>query len=107
MAIGHLHDRQIMYRNLKPSNIFLSNDHLPYLSLTDFDLASVMKPGQTGKTFENAVHHEANYIAPELYMGDPYDYQTDWWGVGVFCFHLIFGRLPFEHTDPYELERII
>lgn len=61
-----------MYRNLKPSNIFLGNSELPYLALTDFDLSSVMKPGETEKMFDHSPSSEANYIAPELHKGQAY-----------------------------------
>jgi serine/threonine protein kinase len=32
---------------------------------------------------------------------------VDWWSVGIYAFQLLFDRVPFQHPDPYTLERII
>jgi serine/threonine protein kinase len=50
----------------------MGNSELPYLALTDFDLSSVMKPGETEKMFDHSPSSEANYIAPELHKGQAY-----------------------------------
>ena len=40
MAIGHLHDKKIIYRDLKPENILM--DENGYICLTDFGLAKIL-----------------------------------------------------------------
>lgn len=37
LALGHLHDQKIIYRDIKPENILMGEDG--YISLTDFGLA--------------------------------------------------------------------
>jgi len=44
MAIGHLHDKKIIYRDLKPENILMDDNG--YICLTDFGLAKVLDQGQ-------------------------------------------------------------
>jgi serum/glucocorticoid-regulated kinase 2 len=41
MAIGHLHDKHIIYRDLKPENILM--DENGYICLTDFGLAKILE----------------------------------------------------------------
>ena len=41
MAIGHLHDKKIIYRDLKPENILM--DENGYICLTDFGLAKILE----------------------------------------------------------------
>jgi serum/glucocorticoid-regulated kinase 2 len=43
MAIGHLHDKKIIYRDLKPENILMDDNG--YICLTDFGLAKVLDKG--------------------------------------------------------------
>jgi serum/glucocorticoid-regulated kinase 2 len=43
MAIGHLHDKKIIYRDLKPENILMDDNG--YICLTDFGLAKVLDGG--------------------------------------------------------------
>jgi serum/glucocorticoid-regulated kinase 2 len=43
MAIGHLHDKKIIYRDLKPENILM--DENGYICLTDFGLAKILDKG--------------------------------------------------------------
>ncbi len=43
MAIGHLHDKKIIYRDLKPENILMDDNG--YICLTDFGLAKVLDAG--------------------------------------------------------------
>ena len=40
MALGHLHEKKIIYRDLKPENILMDEDG--YVCLTDFGLAKIL-----------------------------------------------------------------
>ena len=34
-------------------------------------------------------------MAPEIMLSKPYDKKVDIWSLGVICFQLIYGKLPF------------
>ena len=60
MAIGHLHDKKIIYRDLKPENILMDDNG--YICLTDFGLAKVLDQGQQAFSFCGT----PDYLAPEI-----------------------------------------
>lgn len=61
MALEHLHERHIMYRDLKPDNIVISKDG--HAMLTDFGLAK--QNIQTIDLHKSFLGSPA-YIAPEI-----------------------------------------
>ncbi len=39
------------------------------------------------------------YLAPEVVLGMGYDFQVDWWSVGVMMYEFLLGKTPFEGHD--------
>ena len=90
MAMSHLHECNIAYRDLKLENILMDSNG--YIALTDFGLSKENVDVPDGaKTFCGT----AEYIAPELLRGLPYGKAVDWWGFGTLLFEMIQGRTPF------------
>jgi serum/glucocorticoid-regulated kinase 2 len=58
LGLGHLHDKDFIYRDLKLENI-LMDDH-GNVSLTDFGMAKVIRDGELAQTFCGT----PEYIAP-------------------------------------------
>ena len=86
--IKYLHERNIIYRNLKPENLLLNNDG--YLKLCDFGLCEINK-----NESELYFCGSAEYISPEIINGKGYNYISDWWSFGILCYELLFGIPPF------------
>ncbi|ETV86664.1 AGC/AKT protein kinase [Aphanomyces astaci] len=90
VAMGHLHDVNIAYRDLKLENILM--DDKGYVALTDFGLSKENVDVPDGaKTFCGT----AEYIAPELLKGLSYGKPVDWWGFGTLLFEMMTGQTPF------------
>ena len=89
LALEHLHKNGIVLRDLKPENILVTNDG--HIKLADFGLAKDIKAAST-KTLCGTY----SYIAPEMILSRDYDYNVDWWSLGVISYQLFFGKLPFE-----------
>lgn len=91
-AFSYLHDRNCVYRDLKPENLLI--DSKGYLKLTDFGFA---KSIGTRKTYTFA--GTPDYVAPEIIHNRGHDKSADYWALGIFIFELLAGKTPFKSND--------
>merc|ERR1711862_752563 len=94
-AFEHLHDRHIIYRDLKPENLLLNDEGK--LKLTDMGLAKFV----VGKTFTTC--GTPDYFAPEVIATSGQTNAVDWWALGIFLFELMVGKPPFESQHPMQI----
>jgi cGMP-dependent protein kinase len=101
LILEHLHERSIVYRDLKPENLMV-DDH-GYLKLTDFGSAKILD----GRTY--TVLGTPHYMAPEVILGKGYDCLADYWSLGVILYEFISGLLPFgdDLRNPYDVYEAI
>ena len=92
LAIGELHSKGIMHRDLKLENILV--DERGYLKIIDYGLAK-----QMGSDLAQSYCWTPEYLAPEMVQGVGHDHTVDWWAVGVLIFELMFGVTPFFNRN--------
>jgi len=90
LALGYLHQRGIIYRDLKLENLLL--DKNGHIKMVDFGLS---KDEIFGNQMTNTFCGTPSYLPPEVIRKMLYGRQVDWWGLGVVMFELLTGFLPF------------
>lgn len=94
LALRYLHcNLKVIYRDLKPENCMLNNQG--NLVLTDFGLSKEVNNGERNHSMTGT----AQYMAPEVIKGDPYDYSVDWWSLGCVAYDLLVGQPPFTGNN--------
>ena len=89
-AMLYLHNNKIIHRDLKPDNILLDENYYPYLS--DFGMSKIIDSTINIKTMNGGT---PIFMAPELYMNNPYDSKVDVYAFGMLLYHIITTKEPF------------
>ncbi|GJQ70115.1 hypothetical protein Trydic_g22586 [Trypoxylus dichotomus] len=103
-AFAYLHERNYIYRDLKPENLLI--DIKGYIKLTDFGFAKSLKDITKTYTFAGT----PEYVAPEIIYNKGHDKSVDYWAFGILIFELLVGKTPFrtdDHTNMMTYNRIL
>src|SRR5258708_7254797 len=98
-SLGEAHQRGMIHRDIKPTNIFLCRmgNEYDFAKVLDFGLVKVLDENETKITVEGATTGTPAYMAPETAMGSsPVDGRTDLYGLGCVGYWLLTGSLVFE-----------
>ena len=90
-ALKEIHKKNIVHRDVKSDNIFISDHNV--VKLMDFDLAG---PEKAGSEIESeAFLGTLSYMSPQQAVGESIDHRSDIYSLGVIMYEMATGRLPF------------
>jgi predicted ATPase/signal transduction histidine kinase len=103
VALGSLHARGVIHRNLKPGNI-LVDSATGHVWLTGFGIASPLPRERQLPEPPAEIAGTLAYMAPEQTgrMNRSIDSRSDLYAYGVTLYEMLTGALPFSATDPME-----
>lgn len=98
-GVDFAHSKSICHRDLSPANILLTSSGTPKVG--DFGIAKVVTAASGGATVggSQAGTGNASYMSPEQARGEPADFASDLFMVGIIGYMILTGRHPFAHPS--------
>jgi len=98
-ALGEVHRRGLIHKDLHPANMLV--DDADAVRLTGFGIASQLPREHQAPLTPEVIAGTLPYMAPEQTgrMNRSIDSRSDLYALGVTCYEMLTGTLPFQATD--------
>jgi serine/threonine protein kinase len=108
LALGYLHRRSIVHRDIAPDNLMLTRDDdgNPRVKVIDLGIAKALDK-TVNLTSTGVFLGKVKYCSPEqlgdLPKGETVDGRSDLYSLGVVLYEMVTGQRPFKGETPREL----
>jgi serine/threonine-protein kinase len=110
-ALDAAHQRQLIHRDVKPENLFLTAIGTKVL---DFGIAKFLPNAAddaatqvTAQTRTGFIIGTPAYMSPEQLLGESADVSWDLWAIGIVVYESLTGRLPFPNISQADWRRAV
>lgn len=102
-ALSATHEREILHRDLKPDNIFVTRHGVT--KILDFGVASIRHDASPKEplTLEGSAVGTLGYMAPEVIAGGAADFRSDMFSFGCILYEMATGSRPFKGASGVEI----
>ncbi|AWP03084.1 putative serine/threonine-protein kinase Nek4 [Scophthalmus maximus] len=94
MALQYLHERNILHRDLKTQNIFLTKTNI--IKVGDLGIARVL---DNQNDMASTLIGTPYYMSPELFSNKPYNHKSDVWALGCCVYEMSTLKHAFNAKD--------
>ncbi|XP_072317974.1 serine/threonine-protein kinase Nek4 [Eucyclogobius newberryi] len=94
MALQYLHERNVLHRDLKTQNIFLTKTNI--IKVGDLGIARVL---ENQNDMASTLIGTPYYMSPELFSNKPYNHKSDVWALGCCVYEMSTLRHAFNAKD--------
>ena len=102
-ALGALHQRSIIHRDIKPGNVHLGLDG----ELRLLDLGVALSGLQEDEAVDAPQAGTPSFLAPEQFDNEPPSRQTDVYAAGVTLYLTLTRRYPYGEIEPFQRPRFV
>lgn len=97
-VLKYCHDKDIIHKDLKPTNLMYSNSNRSLIKVIDFGISGILNR-------ENILAGTIRYLPPEVISGDyENDPLIDCWAVGCITYELLTGEKLFKGESNSEIK---
>ena len=100
-ALNYLHDRRLVFRDVKPQNCGLLKNDGPRLQLFDFGLCrslpeSSVFPSDDREAFHMSMAGTIRYMSPEMMLHQPYNHLSDSYSWALTVYEMLARKKPYD-----------
>lgn len=97
LAVAYIHGKNVLHRDLKAQNVFLTRKNV--VKLGDFGISKAL----AGDESANTACGTPESMSPEICRGEPYGKKSDIWSLGCILYEMIMLKRPFEASTLPEI----